>query len=336
MRFTDRQEHAFTLFAGKRHNAAKRNPYRTMAACLAAALCLCLLAAAGLAKKSSKTYTFKMPVPKGLSMGSIPKLLQSAEDAIEKKTGMRIKVVEHPYAPMDDPVPDMLSDMDKKKLDFAMVFAVEYLRYKNKHKKLKARPLFTISMFGKTTYDVCVWTRKDDNIKKVKDLKGKTWGGSHTTYASYLLYKNKIKTDLDDFFGDMEYIADENVTDVMDPLLKKKIDVFIMPDYQVDMVRNADKKYRAIDKSHCTEFEHNWLVVYRKGISKSGVKKFKKAFLNAHKDRDFRQFEFLMKAIEGRFVDYDSKKMKTSNKVAKLMDKYKWRDKEKAFMKKNM
>ena len=301
-----------------------------------AVIIACITLAAGLSfAKKKKTYKFVMPVPEGLSMGSIPKLLQSTSDVIEKQTGLKIEVKERKYKSDDDVVFDILADLDKKKLDFAMVMAMDYTRYKNKHKDTLARPLFTVEMFKKTTYDVCMCTLKDSKISSPKKLKGKVWGGSHLTYTGYLLYKYKVKTDMDKFFKKMIYIPDENITNLMDALVDGKIDAFIMPDYQIDMSINTNKKYRAIKKSHCKEFEHNWIIVYRKGVSKTSAKKLKKVFLGAHKDRDFAQFQFLLKAIQGKFVSYDSKNMKTTKKVAKLVDKYGWREQEKKFYKKN-
>lgn len=307
--------------------------YRTTAAAAFQALLLVILIAAA---ASAKEYMFQMPVPKGISIGSVPKLLRSASAVLEKKTGVKITVEDYTYEPTEDPIEVLLKNLDDGKVQFAMVFAIEYTRYKRKHEKTKAVPLFTVEMFGKTTYDICMCTRKASKIKSVKKLKGKTWGGGHTTYANYILYKNKIKTAPEKFFEKMIYIPDENIMNVFDALLAKKIDVTFMTDYQIDMVRNTDKKYQKIKKTKCVEYEHNWIIVVSKDVPKKDAGALRKAFLGAHKDKDFAQFRFLLTAIKGKFVPFESSKLKNSEKIGKLFDKYDWREKEKDFLKKNM
>jgi ABC-type phosphate/phosphonate transport system substrate-binding protein len=305
---------------------------KTAAAAFQVVLFMLLFAGAA----SAKEYFFQMPVPKGISIGSIPKLLQSASSVLEKKIGAKLTVQEYSYSPTEDPIEILLKNIDSGKTHFAMIFAIEYTRYLRKHKNSKALPMFTVEMFGKTTYSVCMCTRTASKIKSVKKLKGKKWGGGHTTYANYILYKNKIKTPPEKFFKKMIYIPDENINIVFDALLAKKIDVTFMTDYQIDMVRNADKKYQKIKKTKCYEYEHNWIIVTSKDVPRKDAAGVRKAFLNAHKDKDFAQFRFLLTAIKGKFVPFDEDNLKNSEKIGKLFDKYKWRDKEKEFLRKNM
>jgi ABC-type phosphate/phosphonate transport system substrate-binding protein len=301
---------------------------------IAAAFALALaLACARPARAQS--YSCVMPVPKGLSIGSIAQLTKNAGDAINKKTGLDIDVQEYPYTYLDEPMFTLLDKLNKDKIDFLMVFPVDYMRYKIANPKDKSIPLFTVNMFGRPTHDVCFYTRASDNMSKASDLKGKTWGGVRLRYVQYLLHEFNIDTNPNAFFGKLEFVREENIADMLDLLLKGGVDVITMPTYQVNMVMNADKKYKAVKSFGCKEYEHNWIFVYRKGVPKEHAEALKNAFLGAHKDREFMQFKFLLTAIKGRFEAVDIKNLKNSIKIAKLMNKYKWRAIESDYIKKH-
>ena len=292
------------------------------------ALLLCLPAQA-------KTYKFVMPTPKGLSMGSMVNLLKDMGKAIEKKTGLPVQVVNDEYTYFDLPVDDVLKQMNKKQVDFAMVFGIDFVRFASKS-KVNAAPLFAISMFGKPYYQVCMYTRKSDNIKSAAGLKGKIWGGVKSKNARYIMHENGIDVPMAKFFSKLDFIPEENITLLLDALITRKIDAFTVPNYQVDMTKNANKKYSDVTGVACTEYEHNWFIVYNKDtVSKADADKVKQAFMVAHKDNEFSQFRFLLTAVKGRFVPFDPQNMKTTIKIAKLLDKYDWDEEENAFIKKH-
>lgn len=299
-------------------------------------LAAALILLSGLAASShAQSYTFIMPVPKGLSIGSIAQLTKNAGAAIKKQTGLDIVVEDYEYTYLDEPMFNLLDRLNKDKLDFLMVFPVDYMRYKIANPKDKSIPLFTVNMFGRPTHDVCFYTRAADNLSKPADLKGKTWGGVRLRYVQYLLHENNIDTDPAKFFGKLEFVREENIAVMFDKLLSGSVDLITMPSYQVNMVMNTDKKYKAVKSFGCQEYEHNWIIVYRKGIPKEHADALKDAFLSANKNKDFAQFKFLLTAIKGRFEAVDIQNLKNSIKIAKLMNKYKWIDKESAYIKKH-
>ena len=309
-------------------DSSVKNMIRTVGMVLAIAICAS-------ASAHAKTYKFVMPVPKGLSIGSIGQMTKNAGKAINQKTGMDIVVEEYEYTYLGSPMEVLLDKLNKDQIDFLMVFPMEYLMYKMNHPKDKSIPLFTITMFGKPFYQVCFYTRKSDNITKPDALKGKVWGGVRMRYAEYLLHQHNIKTPMGQFFSKQKFLREENIAVMLDAVIKGDVDVITMPTYQVNMVANTDKKYQAVSAVGCQDYEHNWIIVYRKGVPKSDAEALKKAFLVMHKDKDFAQFKFLLTAVKGKFVDVNIKDLQTTAKIAKLMQKYKWLKTEAAYIKKH-
>ena len=289
---------------------------------------VCLTVIPGHAKK---TYRFAMPVVEGVSMGSIPKLLSDTSVVLEKKTGLKVEMDQLTYKKGEQVGETLIDLFKKKKLDFGLFYAQDFARYKLYDGKI-VKPMFVLSMFGETHADVCMYTRKSDDYIKVKQLKGKTWGGSYTMPTRYMLYKNKHKKPIDDFFGKVKFVDDTDVSNLVKALVKKDIDVFFLPSFQFEMLKNSSKDFKKVRASSCKEYVHHWIFVYRKGVSKKAVKKFQKTFYSAHKDKDFAQFKFLLTAIQGKFVKYKSKNMKTTKKIMKLAEKYDWFEEEEKFI----
>lgn len=308
----------------------KKSLLSTVAAAFMAA---CIIFSAGAAQ--AKVYKFVMPVPEGLSIGSVATMLKSASSVLEKKCGFQIDVTEYKYSYLDPVIPNILDKMNKGELDFAMVFPTEYYIYATT-KKSNAKPLFSISMFNKPTYNMCFYTRKSDNVTGIGQLRGKVWGGARTKNARYLLHFNGVDEPMAKFFKTLKFVREENAADMLDALLSKKLDVFTLPDYQVKMITNTNAvKYKDIASFSCQEYEHNWIIVVRKGVPEEDAAKLKAAFLAAHKDRDFANFAFLLTAIKGKFIDINVGEFKNTGKIAKLWTSTDWLKEENDFLKKN-
>lgn len=306
-----------------------------MAAILkSAAVAVIFLSLACARPAHAKDYRFLMPVVEGISMKAVPQMLRDAASVLEKKTGVKVEMKDYNYKKGSDIAPVFIKMFKKGELDFGMFFSRDYVKYKLYNGKL-VKPLFTLEIFGKPYSTVCMYTLKSAGYKEVKDLKDKRWGGSYTIPTRFMLYKAKHKKTLDKFFKKMVYVDDTNPGNLVDALIADKIDVFFLPMFQIEMLKNSDAKYKKIEATNCTKYEHNWIFVYHKSVPKKDVKKFQKTFLNAHRDKDFAQFKFLMTAIKGKFVKYSSKYMKTTKTLAKLCKKYKWEEEERDFIKKN-
>jgi ABC-type phosphate/phosphonate transport system substrate-binding protein len=300
------------------------------------ALCVaaCITLSAGPA--SAKTYKFMMPVPEGLSIGSVATMMKNASSALEKITGYKIEVLEYKYSYLDPVIPTLLTKINKGELDFAMVFPTEYFIYV-KTKGTIAKPLFSVNMFGKPVYNICFYTRKSDNITSASQLRGKVWGGARTKNARFLMHEGGIDEPIAKFFKTLKFMREESAGELLDALLAKKIDVFTLPDYQVKMITNTNGvKYKDVAAVKCTEYEHNWIIVYRKGMPEEDAMKLKSAFLSASKNKDFAQFQFLLTAIKGKFVEINVNEFKNTGKIAKLWQTTDWIKEENEYLKKNM
>lgn len=309
-----------------------RTPLKT-ALILAAAFVIFHSAAAN----AEKTYKFIMPLSAGLSMGSTTQLVKGIGDALTHRVGVKIEMKEYKYTREKD-IPTIAMNWAKNgETDFTLLSPRDYLAIQKKDKDL-FKPFVTITFFGKPTTNICMYTRKGENLKTIASVKGKRWGGTSTIPARFMMYKAGTNKPLAEYFASpLQFIEDENIANVMNSLVSKKIDVFIIQNFQVDMAKNADsKKYAAIEANNCMEYDHSWLFVYKRGTPDDIVKKVKAAFLNAHNDKEFAQFKFLFTAIKGHFVEFDPAKLKVSTEVFDLMNKYGWETEEKNFIKKNV
>ena len=311
---------------------------KLLALILIAAVAVAAAAHTSYAKKSKKEYVFLIPVIEGLSMGSLGKIMKDLEKVLSKKMEVDFKVEELKYTKGEKPGDRVLAKMKKGDADFTYFSGIEYVQNKKAIDK-EMDPLFTITMLKKKYSQVCAFVRKDAGYKSVKDLKGENWGGVDTMPTRYILYKNGIKkTSMSKFFDDVKFVDDSNVADALDQLLKKKIDVYVGLRYIVNMAMSGNKEYsKNIDiLGDCEKYEHNWIFFASEDVSKSTAKKFKKVMLNAHRDREFQQFQFIMQAIQGKFVKYSSKDLKTTKTIAKLIKKYDWDKEEEKFHKKHL
>ena len=267
-------------------------------------------------------------------MGSLPSMLREMGKIAQQKIGVKFDVVDYTYGRTEDVMAKVVSMFKKGDLDFGYMFSQDFLRYAKTGDRTII-PFMSITMYGRPYAEMCVYTRKADNIKDIKTLKGKIWGGMHTLPTRYILYKNGIDKSLPDYFSKMVFISDTNTTAMLDALLEHQTDASVMASFQVGMVRSNNKKYNAIAESSCTEYDHNWIFVHHKDVPKDLVDKIKKTFLMAHKDKDFAQFHFIMKAIQGHFVDIEAKDLKTTVEIVDLATKNGWYKEEDKYINKN-
>ncbi|HOX29268.1 MAG TPA: hypothetical protein PLQ76_08965, partial [bacterium] len=194
-------------------------------------------------------------------------------------------------------------------------------------------PLFTLSMNNKTLAPVCLYTRKGE-VKDVAQLKGKKWGGICPLATRYILYKNGFDMPIDKFFSQINYIPDMPITNVTDPLLAGKIDVFTAYESVVWISGALNKKNAGFEPAFCEVFDHTWVFAARKTFDPALAEQMKKIMLNAHKDKDFAQFKFAFQMVNGRFVPIEKADMAKISAIAALAEKKGWKREEQAFFKK--
>jgi ABC-type phosphate/phosphonate transport system substrate-binding protein len=297
------------------------------------ALALIALVAAGPSRANARDYVLMLPVVKGLSMGSLSRLMDDFTKVMSAKLNVKFTMKEYSYPKGYKVSMDLLQQAKAGKADFLYMDSIEYLLNKKEIDKVLT-PYFTILMLKKNQTDVCAYVKKDSPYKSMKDLKGKTWGGVETLPARYLMYMDGVKTPMAKFFGKLKYVNDADITKPLDAIIAGDIDVYVTSSFIVEMAKGAKDVYRKdMRELSCETYEHNWIFFHKNDVPEDMAKKVKTALLRAHKDKDFAQFQFLLKAIQGNFADFEFKNMGHTAKVAKLIVDNGWLDEEQAFLK---
>lgn len=304
--------------------------------CAAAAAFFISAALPSRSSADGKKYKIAVPVVQGLSVGSLSKMLKDMAVIIGKKSGIQLEVKEMNYKKGEDDESFLrvMNDMKSGGSDFAMVNSpVRFVKFEKQAGEIMI-PSFTTTLFNKKSSYACAFVRKAEPANSIADLKGKRWGGVHSFEARYLMHLAGINSPMKEFFSKVSFVDDTKLSDPLDALLANKIDVHVTLNYIGEMAIASNKKYQdGIRKFGCQEFEHNWIIFYKKGTPPDVVNKLKAIMLNVHKDKDFAQFKFLLSAIKGHFVDYDPNDMKTTRQIASLMVKHGWDKEEKEFVK---
>lgn len=282
-----------------------------------------------------KEFVATFPVHNEYKISYIQQFFEGIDSIIEKKLGVPVKIQEYPYSYLDEPVAGILDLMNEGKTDFAMIYPVEYHYYLMDH-KTNAIPIFVLEMNGNKYAKMCLYTRKEDNITDIKQLKGKTWGGARTRNVRYLLYKEEIDDPVDEYFGKMVFITDSQPKLHVESLLKKEIDVFTLPDVNIKLFLGGNKKdMEKIRVSGCEEYLNSWLFVVRKDVPVEIREKAKDIFLNLHDDPDFGQFRYSLRVIKGKFTEVTVSDIYDAMKSAVAYKNHGWLKEEMDFLKAN-
>lgn len=287
---------------------------------------------------AANKYTLEVPIPQGLSAGSLSNMIKELCKVLSKRTGVELssKELSYPKGKDEDIFVTSMKDLKAGKADMILVAApLQYAKHKSEIEAVGV-PFLTLNLNGKAQGDICAYVRKDSPYKSIGDLKGKTWGGITTAQTRYFMYAKGINASMKDYFGARKFIDDTNITAPLDQLVAKNIDVYFTPSYIYEMAKGGNKKYTTDIRSFgCVDFEHAWFFVYRKGAPKDVMDKVKSIMVNSDKDKDFAQFKFMLTAIKGKFVPYNPSAMATTEKVAAAYKKNPGWEKEQADFIKN-
>jgi hypothetical protein len=307
--------------------------HRSIRLSIIVGLIFCLAVTARPAR--GKEFRVMVPRMKGAGDEAFKSFFTAIEKGIFDTSGLRIKIQEYQVAAGTDfPSRKILDLMNKNQLDFGLVFPQDYIRYLMTQPS-NAMPALTITFFGKPASQVCAFTRKDDNISSLEQLRGKVWGGSNFVASNYLLYKRGFDMPLNRFFSRITYIPSIPQTHIYDELLSKKIDVFVDMDSGFKIIKNSKPTYKNIRAAACLEFDHNWILVYRKGLPEKDVKNLKGVLLTAHVNKAFASLKFLFTMVQGHFVEVDLKNLKTTKEIVDLAISKGWYTEEQKFYKAN-
>jgi ABC-type phosphate/phosphonate transport system substrate-binding protein len=294
-----------------------------------------LLAAACPRQAQARDYVMLIPMVEGLAEGAFSKVLKDFTAAVSKKTGIPLKWDDMKYPKGAKIGKKVLEAVKAGKADVVQMNGLDYLMVKNEVDDLMY-PVFSMTLMKKPYTEACAFVRADSPYKTIADLKGKRWGGTDTMHSRYLMLLEGIDKPVDDHFGSMSYILDSDTKKPLDALLANKIDIYITSGFVVDMVRNADKNYaKGIRELKCAEYEHNWIFFASKKMDKEHIKTLVKTILQAHKDKDFAQFHFMLTAIKGNFIPFKAEELDTTKKILKLATDKGWLKEEQAWLKKH-
>lgn len=117
-------------------------------------------------------------------------------------------------------------------------------------------------------------------------------------------------------------------------LYTKNIDVFTTYTHTVWLSGDLQKKDANLMALYCEEYESTWVFVGRKGLPEDMLQRFVSFALKAHKDPDFKQFQFAFTMVKGHFVPLSDKAIELNKKTSELISKQGWRKEDPEFYKK--
>lgn len=287
---------------------------------------------------AAEEYVLDIPVPEGLSAGSLSKMFKDVAATVSKRLNVKLSVNEIKYTRgMDEEVFNiMLKNLKSGKTHMSLIESpIQYAKFSAQAKDYMT-PFLSLTLNHKSKLDLCAYVRKDANYGGILDLKGKVWGGSMSASTRYLLSTKGVNTPMKSFFSKIKFVNETNVTTPFEELLNKKIDVFVTPSYLFEMAKGGNPKFAAeLRQMDCTEFEHVWFFSYnKKGIPQDIVDKIKNIMVNSHKDKDFAQYKFMLAALKGQFVAFDNN-MSVTDKLGALYKKNGWEKEQTDFIKAN-
>jgi len=299
------------------------------------ALVFCLFAgAAALAQESYGPVRVLIPVTGGLEKGSLSKLMQDVAGIIEKESGYKFVYSEATYRMGDDDSKLVADAFRAKKAEMTYIRSYELISREDEWKGL-FKPAFMFIFDGTNSQEECFYVLEKSGMKTIKDLRGKTWGGSRTYVPRLILHENGIDEPLSQFFGNTKYVEDAPPAKSIQALRNGTIDVVSVNKHHLAiggagvMSEGDDKeksmlKYKAIA---CAPGELNWVFAFRKDVPDDVVQKITKVFVTAHKSEAFKPIRFIFTAIKGGFSSIKESDFKRTRELAALTKKFGW-DKE--------
>lgn len=288
----------------------------------------------GTASAEKDTYVFILPLAENVQSENLVGMLERVAKVISETTGVKFKV----DVPIHTPGKNVFEIVEKAfregKADFGYVQADQYVRYTNEGGRLFI-PIFTLTLLNKPVTDMCLYTRKADDIRKVADLKGRVWGAPSLLATCRILHENGVKESPEKFFSKMLFVPDINKSNLLDALLDKEIDVFQMDKLSMKIPLSTHERGREIEPFHCSEHYHNWIFIAKKGAPLNVMETAQELFFSAHKNKAFQEFWWFLSAVKGRFVPFEEEKLERTRKLVELENKFGWREKEIKFAEEN-
>lgn len=290
------------------------------------------------------TYTFIIPVDKGLAETSFVKVLSDVTVTMNEITGLNFKVVKPVYEVGENATEVVMKALKDNTAQMGYVNAMEYAEYIERNPKSDIfQPEFTITMDKKKYSEICMYVANGGPVDDVAKTRGLKWGGSDTVPTRLILYEKGIDEPLAGFYKSVKYVETSPVVKVVDALVAGDIDVFVAIKAHLKMsgkvIATGDKgkgsKGIPYKEIYCTPYENNWIFGYRKDVPQEVSGKITKAMLGAHKNKAFEKFKFLFIAVNGNFVPFNfDEDFKRSREIVKLKAAKGWEKERLGFWKK--
>lgn len=257
----------------------------------------------------------------GFTAGMIDTMAKKALTAIEKKTGIKIRLVYY------DSWEGLKKAFESGDADFTFLYDNSYI---DSYGGLAAA-IATYSIDGDKTHSYCIYVKKDGLIKTVADLRGRGMPGADIYFLKQILIDNGIDEPFDGFFGYMPF----NYGEELAALESGDLDFFIQATDYMLIPQFLNSAYK--DKTRvlaCTEKFTNHPLVARNGVPRDVIDRVVSTLADAYDDPEFadvfsmfKLYGVRVKVVPVSDSDYDAlrafdKKVEDEKWDEKLMDEY--------------
>ncbi len=189
--------------------------------------------------------------------------------------------------------------LERSATDVVMLTAEEYFTHPKLHDNLV--PWIGWTVKGKNYGRECLYVSKDAGLKKVEDLRGKTFSGlTAYLWVRRLLFDAGIDEKPADFFGDITFYEGD-ATGQYRELVDGKIDVF--QDYYQGwfFFTGLSPELKKVVPLHCLKKQPLIFFAYRKGTNRADLDKVASFMKTAHRDPAMSAAKFFFMAFQGQF-----------------------------------
>lgn len=307
---------------------------KTATVCLAIFFLL-LTGASSPAAEKDEAWGFVVPLGTNMQSENLVALLRRVTEVVSKAVDLSVEVYTPGYIIAENTVDIIEEYFRSGKASLAYAHPRDMVEYMENGGTF-IYPIATVEMFGKTSTDVCFYTRKRDGHVEIADLKGKVMGAGHTLASVYrILYENEIEEPPEKFFSKTVFIADFNKNELINALFDGRADVIAAEEYNMIVPLGSHERGKEVEALHCSEQYNNWMFVAGRMAPLETIDQVQRLFYGAHKDRKFQEFWWFLAAIKGRFVPVSDGALDRTRELIKLEDRLGWYEKEKKFMREN-
>lgn len=232
----------------------------------------------------------------GVSAAQIDALYDKVSQIVMKKTGIKIEFV---TAEDSDEIIERLKSGEVQMASLESQVYIDAIE-----SNVPIRPVLNFTIKKKQYTPICIFVRKDSpEAEGLESLRGKRltlYGSWDWAYLQKYLVDNGIEENVTDYFS--KVLFGTNAQSELYSLVFKKADVMVASESSFIMESRLDKRFKKIMKLECMGDYPNGPTVVRTDVDEEDVETLSKMLLNAHKDKDFKEFHMYFIAGEGHFT----------------------------------